>query len=267
MLLLNALTELIRTDLLIKRIECSMESTQKRIEKMNFKDHIKYYFSFCFDDFKSVLFSRHVEEDDEIINIIKNLGPVSLCISYVQDGLIEWTNNRRIAHLKLQKVLDALLEYSYGNKYTDTPFKLGRPEIEATRLYGNKWIIFVYNSLIEILRLAKKNRIYVGGRMNDTTKVDRVIDLSYYEFLNNKIHFLQQSNDRSELKKYLSTKSFTNELKLNPISRCIASDDVITQVFLEARYEPNKLAKEVLSKMLDISERKLTYILYKRAEQ
>jgi hypothetical protein len=202
--------------------------------------------------------------DDEIFELIKSEGPISFLSSITQEKLNEWVSDKNIAGNNINKLRNSLMEYVYGSSFKDKPLRVGRPETDILKRFGTKWIEDFYKDLTSILKHAKRL-----GKSKLSDEISEIIAVGYSNFIKSLRLILQKNPDFKEVQRKIETyemhpKIFGEDVKfLLPISECIEGDEDLRRWFCAYRWEPNKLAKEVIAKLLNVSLSKIESILYR----
>lgn len=263
-LYLSALTELFSLSLGVLKQEIEMvvkrepETTQKQLHVCGFM----IYFQLKDSIQKFMVHQYLLNTDEDIFEMIKSEGPISLCDSKTQRRLNEWLSNKRLAEVKLNKLKDALLEYALGASFKSKSSKMGRPEIGILRKFGTEFVRKIYKDIRAILKIAKKykseyqNEGIVGLILSSHKKYL----ISYKEELESD----ERNTNKEMLKQIDQTLDYFEDFKgINPIAQCINGDKDLRQEFEGFKWYPNQLAKKVIARLLVISNSKVEKILYK----
>lgn len=211
-------------------------------------------------DLGEIIFSK----EDGLFELIKSEGPMILCNPDAQDKIIEFLTDRDNAISKMNKLKDSLLEYGIGPSFvrkkklgkSELRAKIGRPESDVTKKIGKKGIFIAYKMLTYLFMYSK-----------DIAKDQEVMDVNDF-FEKEWKYLLNLLKDRAEeykLNEFLDSAEGYPILGLNPfywMSNYINNDKSLKAEFLEFDWEPNKYAKKLLIKILNVSESKLTKTLY-----
>jgi len=250
-------------DLIRSQLDCAMAHGSAVHSPSSQLGFFGLYFHFALQDLR--ITSYLGETDEDILRTIRAFGSVALSISPVQKRLAEWLSDKDTANIKLSKLKDALLNFTYGDRFKDRPFKQGSPGIVAFTKYGSEWFKRAYEALMSILRIAKTEI-----RKNEGLLTKDIIDKSYNSYLDQEMLRTAPDKDGGKGGLLLAALDLTKVSyrawgpAYNPISTCIDSDEVLKSEFLRGAWEPNKLAKEILSKILGISLEKTSSILYRK---
>ena len=203
------------------------------------------------------------EKENEIFELIKSEGPIILCHPIVQEKIEEWLSDKDIASVRATKLKDSLLEYAFGESIKDRISKIGRSEIESIRKLGKSRIKFFYHSLTDLFQEIKKNKEnYKGNSIKEIIEdAGKNIYISFSKRFSysDKITEKQIVGAIKKLDKFFST----FEEKFYIISAFIENDEDLKRKFYRFRWQPNKIAKEIIGKILDISVDTVESILYR----
>ena len=189
-------------------------------------------------------------KEDAVFNLIKSRGPVALCHPDVQVLLTSWMSDKKNIHKKLGRLSAALLEYSLGTEMISTRFKSGPSEIQILRTLNN-----------EIRQAHKFLTRQLGILKRDRKKIEEFKD---------KDAMLQKTNDILNLLKEHPQKEVAMgiieelgymlfQLELIEV---LEEDAGLRGQYETFQWQPNKLAKALLMKSLEVSESKMDKVLY-----
>ena len=209
-------------------------------------------------------FDYIMNTDEDIFEIIKSEGPISLRSSNTQRRLNEWISDKNISGVKLNKLRDSLMEYALGSSYKNKLLKPGRPEIEETRKFGKKWIKDLYNDTTSILKIAKKK----NHKYYQDEEIRELIAQAFKDFILSMRDKYKKNQDGVKIKENLTRldkalKIYEHYRIPHPIAEYIVADDDLKTEFNAFRWEPNKFAKEIIAKILNVSMSKIISILYR----
>jgi len=181
-------------------------------------------------------------KEEEIFELIKSEGPITLCNSVIQNRINKWLSEKDSAGVKINKLKDSLLEYALESSPKERPFKLGRPRISLLNTLDPKLIINTYRDISTLLKIAKRNeKNYKGNIRESIRKAEK-------EFM------LSKKRDpkwQSAYKRSIKDKEFDF---FDLIWSCIENDSRLTKAFESFLWQPNNFAKKVLARLLDVSE-------------
>ena len=207
--------------------------------------------------------------DEEILTLVRTDGPFALRQGDVQYALTAWLGNKEIASEKMTKLKDALLESALGSS-AKVSFKVGRPKIKASQTSGNDWIKETYREVTRVLKIAKQEAVPLKAQVAryTTVQLGKLIDRAYSEYvsgLKRELETAPESDKAARTKERVSRLSgLTGKypMKISPIAALIRSDKDVEAEFRNLRFEPNKLSKVIVSKLLGMSISKLEKTLY-----
>lgn len=202
-------------------------------------------------------FIYHSRENN-IFDLIKSEGPLLLCNEFVQEKIHEWLLDKDKAGEKLDKIKNSLLKITHGPLLKDKLLKLGRPKSDVKKI-GKAEVVDRYRKLCAVLSIIKKEKeFYREAFAYDD--IARIIDHAGRSFL-------VSIKKHAEENRIFEVSGYIEEIfKYNlfyPISKIIESDEDLKTEFASFRWEPNKLAKEILAKLLTIKISTIENILYR----
>jgi len=252
----NVIKELVDTDLIKRHLECAMEIKYSGLS-------FSFFMCFIFAIEDSRLLNYSACTDEDILETIRTHGPISFCVSSVQERLNDWLADHTTASVKLSKLKEALLQYTYGEGYKERLFRQGSPGIGVFAKYGTEWFKRAYLALVGVLKKVKRE-MKSSGEAN----IELTIDLAYRAYLGEQMQ--KTSGAQADLEKGRMTPLefaiFYYDLlgpSHNPILLGINRDELLKKEFIQGRWEPNKLAKEILSEILGVSVQKIESVLYR----
>lgn len=198
------------------------------------------------------------ERENEIFELIKSEGPIILCHPIVQEKISKWISDKDIASEKMNKLSDSLLEYaseiSMKGKH---PKKVGRPKKDSVEKIGKPRIRLFYHLLLFLFKKIKKNKEHYK---NEKTK--EIIEHEGKDIFIS-LSKIQNDSEVIEVLKKLDKFVSKYEEKFYPITYYIENDEDLKSEFIRFRWEPNKLAKKIIAKLLNVSVYKIEDILYR----
>ncbi len=180
--------------------------------------------------------------------MIKLYGPIVLCHPDVQTLLMEWLSDKKNAHKKLGKLSASLLEYSVGPGVLTTRFKPGPAAIKILRSNANE-IKQAHKVLTENLGLLKKGRKKIVDFKAFVSKEGGEIGA-----------LLKKNPGKDETRELLQVFSYIHFLL--KIIEVLDADKELREQYETFGWQPNKLAKSIMMKVLNISESKMDKALY-----
>lgn len=259
---LLAKEELIDTALIRRHLECAMEYKHSDISSSTIHFQFCAFFFFALKDFRLIKYFERTDED--VLNTIRTHGPVSFCVSFVQEKLSDWLSDHATANLKLTKLKGALLQYTYGEGFKERLFKQGSPGIGIFVKCGTEWFKRAYDALVGILRIAKREM-----KKRKKFTIESIIEHSYNTYLDKEMQIAnggQADIGDNKMTPFEFSKWWHDFLgpNSNPILNYLNSDELVKEEFVQGKWEPNLLAKEMLSKTFGISVEKTKRILYEK---
>jgi len=244
---LKAIMLMIEFDEIISLFKKDIELVENIINKFRYKifellDLLKFldvfeqdalfvYYQFLFD-FK----------EEEIFDLIKSVGPIGLRNSVVQNIINRWLSDKKTFGVKLNKLKDSLLEYGLGASPKDIPFKVGRPRKSILTMVNSKSVVNRYRDLAELLRIAKTYKDKYKGDIR-TVIVNAEKELIF-----------SKKGDPEWKERFEKSLKNKNYEFFHLISDCIEKDNSLKKLFESFMWEPNGLAKKILSKLFGVSE-------------
>lgn len=198
--------------------------------------------------------------ENEIFELIKAEGPIILCDIDIQEKILEWLANKDIASVKMNKLKDSLLEYAYKFPIKDKLLKTGRPEAELIKRIGKKNIREIYIWLKNFLNFIKKRKKY-HCMTDNIYELIRQAGENFFQDIKEK---LRMEKEDIEFFERIEWKGLIRD-PFYPISVCLEENENLEAEFFRFEWEPNRLAKKILARLLDVSVSKIEKILYKKA--
>lgn len=198
--------------------------------------------------------------ENEIFELIKAEGPIILCDIDIQEKILEWLANKDTASVKMNKLKDSLLEYAYKFPIKDRLLKTGRPEAEFIKKIGKKNIRKSYIWLKRFLNFIKKRKKYHCM----TDNIYELIRQAGQNFFQDIKEELRMKKENVEFFERIEWKGLIRD-PFYPISVCLEENENLGAEFLRFEWEPNRFAKKILARILDVSVSKIEKILYKKA--
>jgi len=201
--------------------------------------------------------------DDDYIDFIRKEGPGAFRTPFIQ-AILEYWLSRPNAHEKIGKLGRALMEYCYGPEFETKRLKEGRPANAALKALGRNEVKILYKEITTILKPLKKDHI---------NKKDASIRELISERLN---QYLDDIG--TDFYRVIQKRGNIYEIALRPlgplekvrayksIPDCIEKDPLLMAEFLTFRWEPNKLAKEIMAKLFNVSVSTIDSVLYKKVK-
>lgn len=261
---MTAIAELFFSSPLLKEeIELRIRTHEKDLSsgKMNPYIGLLLYF-FWYPEQTFELYYYLLSKDEDIFEIIKSEGPISLRSSSVQRRINEWLSDKKIAGNRINKLRNSLLEYALGSK--DKRLLNGRSKIEVIRRFGTKWIKEMHFDIMSTLNIVKKNR-----ENYPTYKIYQLIEEAHKEFLLSMKKELEKGPDSKEVKGKLRRikfilNNYKNPKLPNPIAESIENDENLREEFNKFKWAPYDMAIKVVAKLSDASYQKIKDILYRK---
>lgn len=197
------------------------------------------------------------KEENEIFELIKAEGPIILCDIDIQEKILEWLANKDIASVKMNKLKDSLLEYTYKSTIKDKLLKTGRPEAELIKRIGRNNIMSFYPWLKNLLNFIKKRKEY----HRTTDNIYELIEQAGEHFFQDIKEKLGTKKEDVELFESIVWKGLIRN-PFYPISVCLEENENLEAEFFRFEWEPNRFAKKILARLLDVSVSKIEKILY-----
>lgn len=199
--------------------------------------------------------------ENDIFEVLKEEGPILLYHPTIQEKILEWLSNEDIASVKLNKLKKSLIEYSLKYSAEDILFKVGRPKKDIEEKLGKENIFAMYQELTLFLKDIKKYKN--NYRTDNIGKF--ITGFIFKRWLD-------------IYKRYQARKKETKDINLGnllykeyhygeTIEKYIECDDDFKREFFGFRWEPNKLAKELLAKVLKEKVSTIENILYRKAKE
>jgi hypothetical protein len=207
-------------------------------------------------------------QEEKIFNMVRTEGPLALRQGDVQYALLSWLSNKETASIKMGKLKDALLGHAIGS--VTLPFKVGRPRNKASQALSDERIKVIHKEVTKVLKLAKEKAkpLKEDIALYDRTQLGEFIDKAYAEYALSleKAHDAAPEADGASIMKEridrLSILKHTPPLTLSPVAVLLGSDKDLKDDFRKLKFEPNKLAKAIVAKLLGMSVSKLEKTLY-----
>ncbi|MHA1381303.1 MAG: hypothetical protein ACTSRG_23290 [Candidatus Helarchaeota archaeon] len=204
-----------------------------------------------------------LRRDDEIFELIKSEGPISLCSSIVQFKLETWLTDIKTAQRKINKLGNSLMEYRLGKPINTALLKQGRPQIDIMRKVEKKVIKEMYKDITLILKFVKEKR-----RIYHTNVISELIEKAFFDYWDFLFEESKKDSCSKKAQKWVSfflmlNEPLERETSIKVISDYIENDEQLQIHFKSFNWEPNKLAKEIIAKLLNISIGKVENILYR----
>lgn len=254
--------ELIRLSKFLKEdIELAIKFDEGKRDKMKrFASLLNLFYSSTGSQYNQSLY--YLLKDDEVFELIKSEGPISLRNSMTQVMMRIWLSDEIIAERKINKLRKSLLMYALGSE--DKPSIIGRPEIEIIKTLGTDWIKVMYQDIRSILKIARKNK-----ECYPHVEINELIKQASRTFLLSLEKKLKKSPDSRELKEKIGRlkkgfKIYKDMKYRNPISECIENNKDLKSKFYELEWAPYDMSIRVVARLLDTSYQKIKDILYRR---
>lgn len=197
------------------------------------------------------------KKEDEIFELIKAEGPIILCDIDIQEKILEWLADRDIASVRMNKLKESLLEYALKSPPKDTLLKTGRPKADLVEKVGKENILEFYRWLVRFLKFIKKEKEYYCG----TDNIYELFKKAGERFFPNITEELKKEKKDIKFLESIEWKRSGVE-PFYPISVCLEENEKLEAEFFRFDWEPNKLAKKIIAKLLDVSVSKIEKILY-----
>lgn len=226
---------------------------------INFRNLLQiFYPGYAEKNFRFRYFEMYSEE---IFDLIKKEGLGAFRVFEIRVLLYHWLKDNATAYEKIKMLESSLMEYSYGGSHKDKLFKVGRRPIKIIDAYGRTWLSIMYHGITKILKGAKE-RLYNNGN-------ESIRDLIKEGFRNYIFAIEKKVNKKPKLEGYLRMlkggfSEFEKMGPQDPISECIKNDKVLRATFKEGKWQPNKFARALLSKLLNVSESTIEAILFRK---
>jgi len=212
---------------------------------------------------KSQLGNFLYTKENEIFKLIKSDGPIILCHAIVQEKIIEWLSNKNIASPQMNKLKNSLLEYSFGVSAKKKIFKVGRPGIDSIKQLKKTEIKFFYKLLTFLFRKIKKNKeIY---KRNTIKEIIEHAGKNIFISLSKIFSYSDKATEKeiTEGIKELDRLTSKDEEQFYPISNLIENDEDLKREFYRFKWQPNKFAKEIISRLNNVSVYAIESLLYR----
>lgn len=265
LLILILLGELVRyIDILKECMETALHMEKYAIKRLFLND---LFLLFCWSPKLDINKWPYLfVPDSEILEVIKSRGPISLCIHATQSKIFEWLSDENIAGVKINKLRDSLMEYALGSTFRDRLLKQGRPEKDLIKKFGPECIKDMHQDFTSILKIAKKNRSHY-----QTKEIGEIIEKAGRDFIDLLRESAEKNPNQTDIQEKMERYKLYSKLigvsrdakLLDFISYCIASNEDLEIEFNNFRWEPNKLAQEIIAELLEVSAHKITSILYR----
>ena len=191
-----------------------------------------------------VIFMR----EDAVFDLIKSNGPIVLCHPDVQTILLQWLSDKKNAHKKMSRLSSALVEYSLGSEMINTRFKPGPADIRILKTNEHE-IRRAYRLFTLILGSFKKLGLKINIFKTALEEGKKEIGLS-----------LKSYPGKTKAKASLTELNYF--LFFSLVLESLEEDATLREQYESFRWQPNKLAKAIMMKALDISESKMDKALY-----
>ncbi|MFC2164055.1 hypothetical protein ACFLT2_03550 [Acidobacteriota bacterium] len=226
-----------------------------------------------------------LHKDEDIFALIKSEGPIVLRNLTVQNRLLNWLSMENIVSVKLNKLKDALMEYSLGASFKDKLLKQGAPKTDLIGKYGSGWIKEMYDDFRLILRAVKKYHIkkYRDKKYRKkykSTEISEIIDVAFKESISSRLSKLEKDKQSEEsqkklnaLREYMEIYNGSKEMPQDqyctyPLFEYINNNKKLSTEFQSFTWAPNEFAKEIVAELLGVSDETIRKILYgKSAKQ
>jgi len=195
--------------------------------------------------------------ENEIFELIKAEGPIILCDIDIQEKILEWLANKDIASVKMNKLKDSLLEYTYKSPIKDKLLKTGRPEAELIKRIGGNNIRKFYIWLKRLLNFIKKRKEYYCTT-DDIYNLMKQAGEHFFQYIKEELRTKKGDVEFFESNEW---KGLTED-PFYPISVCLEENENLEAEFFRFEWEPNRFAKKILARLLDVSVSKIEKILY-----
>jgi len=261
---MTAIAELFFSSPLLKEeIDLRIRTEKKDIYSRKINPYVGLFTQFFwYPEQTFELWQYLLSKDEDIFEIIKSEGPISLRCSSVQHRIIEWLSDKKIAGNRINKLRDSLMGYALGSK--DKRLINGRSKIEVIRKFGSKWINEIYFDIKSILCIVKKNQVNYP-----THKIDQLIEKAHKEFLLSMKKELKKDPNSKETKEKLGRIKFILEnykdfRMANPIVGFIENDENLREEFNRLKWAPYDMAIKIVAKLSDTSYQKIKDVLYRK---
>jgi len=202
-------------------------------------------------------------KDKEIFDLVKYEGPISLVCSCIQMRIAEWLFYKEVFGRKMNQLFQSLKEYAYGRKL----LPLGRSRIEMVKKIGREGVKEMHKDITSILGMVKKNK----KRHNSDTIYDS-IERAGNEFLIDLEETWTRLGQKMNKKLFLKVVTYNwiyglqeahGKKYLSFISECIENDELLRTIFYSFNWEPNKLALDIMAKLLDTKPETIRSEIYR----
>lgn len=198
------------------------------------------------------------EKEDEMFKLIKSEGPILLCHPAVQKKIIEWLSDKDIAKAKINKLKNSLLGYALETSgLNKLPKRVGAPKKESTRKIEKSRFGIFYLLLLFLFRKIKKNK-----ELNKGKSIKEIIEHEGKDLF---ISLSKIQTDKKAIEGLKGLDMFVSKYKekFYCISDCIENDEDLKREFNRFKWQPNKIVKEILAKILDVSVSTIESRLYR----
>jgi len=194
-------------------------------------------------------------KEDKIFELISQEGPIALCNPFVQDLISEWLLDNKRSEGRMTKLRMSLLDYaSNSDRSNKKSIKPGPKEETKTgiiKILDEERIKDIHNELRIILKEVKANKKVFED------DIIEFFDRSYRDPLYSLKEELEKSQNPKDKRAYKIIKNECEKLEYAKnfkyyyfISETIESNEELKTEFEKFKWEPNKMAKKIMAKIL-----------------
>ncbi len=194
-------------------------------------------------------------QEDKMFELISQEGPIVLSNPFVQDLISEWLSDKERAEERMTKLRTSLLGYAGSTHMSNKKhIKTGPKRETKTGIIKDldiERIKNIYNELRIILKELKANK----REFEDD--IIEFFDRTYRDPLYSLKEELEKSQNPKDKRAYKKIKNECQKLEYAKdfkyyyfISDTIESDEDLKADFKKFKWEPNKMAKEIMAKIL-----------------
>jgi len=199
---------------------------------------------------------------DKIFELIRLAGSMVMCFPSVQEKMSEWLSDNDRASEKVNKLKDALLEYSKNQSSSGTAPKAGRPKLDVSDKLNNKDIFMIYYITLIFVRHIKRRHIGPGGNKWNTGNLIKILHkegaaLSREHMMSGISVCSKRDIEKKKKEDAIHLMDSACKRKLNlysPILWSLENNNGLKNYLLSFEWTPSDLAKKITADLLDCSE-------------
>jgi len=270
---ISALPEIISAAIFLKNdIELACKLKTRYLASKNSLSNLIFSY-----DYENEMGTRPREQlyyifgDDIVLDFIRAEGPLALRVISVMFVLHRWLDDPKRAGMRLDKLINALMEYMRGKGKDEIRFPDGRPPSEAVELIGKKIIKEFYEDLTAFLKLARKKKGQEQyNEKEDMGELKKLIEestLDYIALLESSCRLRPddlKTTNRLRRILHMYEKKRDQKKAYTIVFDCLNYDPELLAEFNIRSSKPNYIAKEIVGRLLGVSSDTVTNVLYRK---